>query len=236
MTEIDLKVNSVSPANAFSLYTELKLHLDSIRIGTRETPLGLEVCLVCCKGYSFKDCFEEIDQRSKGLYDRPVFSQASPLLKADPGFESVVTKDAYFGIIPIVSGTAGRYTHGDLSKIVTDPYSRIEELLSDSTMQDVLHKNNLDWVPRGVLAAAAGGYRVSKGFPEAKRVGLGNIDDHGDLLRGNAVFCSPGYLAIGSHKDGIVGFPHGFAPAREKALFGERFQTVAAGLSFAFTE
>jgi len=117
-----------------------------------------------------------------------------------------------------------------------DKWSRREGLLEDYTMKDILSRHNLDWVPREVLAVVAGAYRLGQGFPDTGKIGLGCYNDPGDCFRGNAVFGSSGCLAIGSHRDGIMGFVHGFEPVKEMTLDDKRFQTVAAGLSFKFAD
>jgi hypothetical protein len=206
-----------------------------VRIGTRSTQLGEEICLVCRKGYTLRECLTEIDEKSVVLYGRRVFHTESAEIFGDQHLDDASSADTYFGILPVVPDTACRYTRGDLSKIVGDPWSEREGLFADYTMDDVLSRHNFAWVPRGVLAVVAGAYRLGRGFPETGRVGLGCYDDSGDCFRGNAVFGSLGSLAIATLRDGIVGFVHGFEAAKETTIEDVSFQTMAAGLSFKFT-
>lgn len=235
MADMEYAKNTVSASNAFSLFNDLRVPLESVRIGTRSTQLGEEICLVCRTGYALRDCLTEIDERSIDLHGRSVFLKESAELFTDMHLDVVSSADTYFGILPVVPDTVCRYTRGDLSKIVSDPWSEREGLLADYTMEDVLSRHNFAWVPRGVLAVVAGAYRLSRGFPATGRIGLGCYDDPGDCFRGNAVFGSLGLLAIATHRDGIVGFVHGFEPAKETTLDDVSFQTAAAGLSFKFT-
>lgn len=236
MSGMEFAATAVSASNAFSLFDELRLPLESIRIGKRATQLGEEICLVRRMGYRLGECLTEIDEKSVDLHGRPVFFKESSELFTDEGLDVVACADLYFGILPVVPDTACRYTHGNLNQIVGDQFSKQEGLLTDYTMEDVLSRHKLAWVPREVLAVVAGAYRLGRGFPDTEEIGLGCQNDPGDCFRGNAVFGSSGSLAIGSHRDGIVGFVHGFAPAKEKMLDDKGFQTVAAGLSFEFTD
>ena len=222
------KINAPT-SNPFSLFKELELGLESIRIGQRETQLGEEICLVQRSGFCLRDCLTEIDKVGERLHGRPIFHRDSPYLFADKELDAPAKVDLSFGVLPVVPNTACRYTHGDLKQILGDKWSKREGLLEDYTMKDILSRHKLDWVPREVLAVVAGAYRLGRGFPDTAKIGLGCYNDPGVCFRGNAVFGSSGCLAVGAHRDGIFGFVHGFEAAKEATLDDKRFQTVAAG-------
>ena len=122
------KIN-VSASNAFSLFKELDLRLDTIRIGQRETQLGAEICLVQRRGFCLRDCLTEIDKVGAKLHEHSIFCNASPYLLADKGLDAPASADLYFGVLPVVPDTVSRYTHGDLNQILgrrgKTPLSRV---------------------------------------------------------------------------------------------------------------
>jgi hypothetical protein len=223
-------LSHLEPQYTEELFTPLKLAIACCELQVRESALGLELRFIKNPGFSFRNIIDEINEAGERLYGRAIFVRGSREIISDSGIDEVSETALSYQIVPVVPDTASRYTHGDLEKILSDSWSVIQELLTDVTQEEILKRNNLDWVSRPLLAAAAGAYRLHFGFPKEGGIGLGNPSDYGDLFKGAAVFCA-GAKAIGSIEEGIVGLVPGFSPGKIKRLGKIEFQTVAAGIA-----
>lgn len=225
-----IELSHLEPQYTEEHFTPLKLAIACCELQVRESALGLELLFIKNPGFSFRNIIDEINEAGERLYGRAIFLKDSREIISDSGIDEVSETALSYQIVPVVPDTASRYTHGDLEKILSDSWSVIQELLTDVTQEETLKRNNLDWVPRPLLAAAAGAYRLHFGFPKEGGIGLGNPSDYGDLFKGAAVFCA-GAKAIGSIEEGIVGLVPGFSPGKIKRLGKIEFQTVAAGIA-----
>jgi hypothetical protein len=151
------------------------------KLEVRSTRLGREVRLTINAGSTLEKAFDEINAKSQEKYNRDAIYRGN--LYKDAGVKDVMKETTVITFTPVLKNSANRVKFG------TD---------AETSHEALLKKHGLDFVDRPHQTAAAGAYRIAKGFKEG--VSVGSTEDKGDLFEGlvarsrsGAVVTSDGY-------------------------------------------
>lgn len=135
------------------------------KLEVRSTKLGREVRLTLNAGSTLEKAFDEINAKSQEKYGRDAIYRGN--LYKDAGIKDVIKESTVITFIPVLKNSANRVKFG------TD---------AETSHEALLKKHGLDFVDRPYQTAAAGAYRIAKGFKEG--VSVGSTEDKGDLFEG----------------------------------------------------
>lgn len=135
------------------------------KLEVRATKLGREVRLTLNAGSTLEKAFDEINAKSQEKYGRDAIYRGT--LYKDAGVKDVINESTVITFIPVLKNSGYRV------KLGTD---------AETSHEGLLKKHGLDFVDRPYQAAAAGAYRIAKGFKSG--VTVGSSEDKGDLFEG----------------------------------------------------
>jgi hypothetical protein len=146
------------------------------------TKLGPEVRLTL-NATTIEDVFNEINAISRQKYGRIAIQN---LLYRDRGVSDIITTNTVITFIPVLNNSGMRVKYGTEA---------------ETSHEGLLNNYDLHFVDRPYLTAAAGAYRVAKGFKSDESNEL--TADEGDLFGGLVVRARDG--SIGMDEEGWVG-------------------------------
>jgi hypothetical protein len=129
------------------------------KLEARSTRLGREVRLTLNAGSTLEKAFDEINAKSQEKFNRDAIYRGT--LYKDSRVTDVLKETTVITFTPVIK------------EFGSDPETSHEALLK---------KHGMDWVDRPYQTAAAGAFRIAKGFKEG--VVIGSTDDKGDLFNG----------------------------------------------------
>lgn len=155
------------------------------KLEVRSTKLGREVRLTLNAGSTLEKAFDEINAKAQEKYGRDAIYRGS--LYNDAGVKEVIKESTVITFIPVLKNSGYRVKFG------TD---------AETSHEGLLKKHGLDFVDRPYQTAAAGAYRIAKGFKLG--VTVGSSEDKGDLFEGLVARSRSGAVGTGGN-GGVYG-------------------------------